>query len=153
MAGGAVQRRVGPEQREAVLVLVDLLHGDLPALHAVTLLTICAELALMDVGVAVGALLTHVCEYRLDVALGAGHSLMHTPQWITSLVMVELGHAADRLPSAQGVAILAGNIKGAVGATGVCIGLRLSPSGQDRDQQHQRDKQVSPHRRSQRNAA
>lgn len=50
MAGGAVQRRVGPEQREAVLVLVDLLHGDLPALHAVTLLTICAELALMDVG-------------------------------------------------------------------------------------------------------
>ena len=48
MAGGAVQRRVGPEQREAVLVLVDLLHGDLPALHAVTLLTICAELALME---------------------------------------------------------------------------------------------------------
>ena len=78
---------------------------------------------------------------------------MHTPQWITSLVMVELGHAADRLPSAQGVAILAGNTKGAVGATGVGIGLRLSPSGQDRDQQHQRDKQVSPHRRSQRNAA
>ena len=144
---------MGPEQRKTVLVLVDLLHRDLPALHAVTLLTICSELALMNVSVAIGALLTHVGEYRLDVALGAGHSLMHAAQRIASLVMVELGHAADRLPAAQGVAILAGNIKRAVRTTAVGIGLRLRPSGHDGDQQQQRDKQVTPHRRSQRNTA
>ena len=68
-----------PEKGKPVLVLVDLLHRNLPTLHAVTLLTTGAELALVDVGVAVGALLTHVCEYRLDVALRAGHSLMHPP--------------------------------------------------------------------------
>ena len=133
MAGCAVERGVGPEQGKPVLVLVDLLHRNLPTFHAVTLLTICAELALVDVGVAVGALLSHIRENRLDVALRAGHSLMHSPQWIASLVMVELGYAADRLPSAQGVAVLARSIQGAVRTTAVGIGLRLCPSRHDGD--------------------
>ena len=107
----AVQRGVGSQQRKAVLVLVDLLDRNLPALYAVALLAIGAELALVDVGMAIGALLAHIRKYRFDVALGTGDSLMHTAQRVTGLVMVELGHVADRLPSAEGVAILAGNIQ------------------------------------------
>jgi hypothetical protein len=84
--------------------------------------------------VAIGTLVSHVGEYRFNVALRAGHSLMHTPQWIASLAMVELGYAADRLPSAQGVTILARNVQGAVRATGIGIGLRLPPRRQHGDQ-------------------
>lgn len=153
MTGAAVQRGVSPQQRKSVLVLVDLLGGNLPTFHAVTLLTIRAELAFMNVGVAIGALVTHVGEYRFDVALRAGHSLMHTSQWIASLVMVELRHVADRLPSAQGVAILARNVQGAVRAASIAIGLRLRPRRQDGDQQQERDKQPTPDRRRQRNTA
>ena len=134
VAGRAVQRRMGSEQRKPVLMLVDLLHRNLPTLHAVTLLTIRTELALMNVSVAIRALVAHIRKYRLDVALRAGHSLMQPPQWIASLVMVELGYVADRLPSAQGMAVLAGNIKGAVRTTAVRISLRLRPSGHDGDQ-------------------
>lgn len=140
---------MGSQQRKPVLVLVDLLYRNLPTLHAVTLLTICSELALMNVSMAVGTLLTHVREYRFDVALRAGHSLMHPTQRIASLVMVELGYAADRLPTAQGVAVLAGNIKRAVRTTAVGVGLRLRPGGHDGDEQQERDKQDTPHRRSQ----
>lgn len=100
---------MGPEQWKAVLVLVDLLHRDLPSLDAVTLLTICTELALVNVGVAIRALVAHVGEYGFDVTLRATDPLMHAPQGETGLVMVVLRHAANRLPSAQGVAILARN--------------------------------------------
>lgn len=153
VAGGAVQHRMGPEQRKTILVLVDLLHGNLPAFHAVTLLTICPKLAFMNVGVTIGALVTHVGEHRLDMTLRATDPLMHATQREPGLVMVELGHVANRLPAAHGVAILARDIERAVRATGVGVGLRLPPRGQDRDQQQQRDKQVSPDRRSQRNTA
>lgn len=140
---------MGPEKGKPVLVLVDLLHRNLPTFHGVTLITICAELALVDVSVAIRALVTHVGKYRLDVALRTGHSLVHSPQRIPSLVMVELRYASDRLPSAQGVAVLAGNIQRAVRTATVGIGLRLRPGGRDQDEQQKRDKQVTPHRRSQ----
>ena len=136
VARSAVQRRMGPEQRKTVLVLVDLLHGNLPAFHTVTLLTICPELALVDVCVATGAVVADVGEYRSYVALRAADPLMHAPQGKPGLVMVELGYAADRLPAAQRVAILARDVERAVRATGVGVRLRLPPSGQDGDQQH-----------------
>lgn len=153
MAGAAVQGRVGPQQRKPILVLVDLLGGNLPTFHAVTLLTIRTELAFMNVSVAISALVTHVGEYRFDVALCAGHSLMQAPQRIASLVMVELRHIADRLPSAQGVAVLARNIERAVGTPGVGIGLRLPHRRQNVDHQQEHEKQLTPDRRRQRKTA
>ena len=36
-----------------------------------------AELTLVDIGMAIGALVAHIREYRFDVALGAGDPLMH----------------------------------------------------------------------------
>lgn len=102
-------------------MLANLLHRNLPSPHTVTLLAIRTELAFVDISVAVGALVTYVGEYRFHVALRAGYSLMQAPQGETGLVMIELGHAADRFPPAQGMAILARNVKGAVRTTGVGI--------------------------------
>ena len=69
VAGSAVNHGVGPDQRKAILVLVDLPHRDLPSLHRVALLTASAELALVNVGVAVRTLVPYVCENWLGVAL------------------------------------------------------------------------------------
>ena len=96
-------------------MLLDLLHGNLPALDAMALLAGGAELAFVDVGVTIRALAPYVRKYWLDMALRTGDALMHAAQRKTGLVVVELRHAADRLPSAEGVAILAGNIQAAVG--------------------------------------
>lgn len=60
MTGSAVKRRVRAEKRETILVVVDLLHRDVPAIHRVTLLAACAKLSLMNVCVAVGALGSHI---------------------------------------------------------------------------------------------
>ena len=64
-------------QREAVLVLVNLLYRNLPSFHGVALFTGRAKLPLVDIGMAVGALFAHVGEYRLGVALGATDALVH----------------------------------------------------------------------------
>lgn len=73
----ALHRRVSPEQREAVLVVFHLLHGYVPALHRVALRTVRAHLSLVHVGVTVLAILSHVRENRLDVALRALHFFVH----------------------------------------------------------------------------
>ena len=122
----AVQRGVCADQREAVEVLVDLLDRDVPALHVVTLFAIRAHLAFMNVGVAVGAELTYIGEYGLDVALGAFHALVHAAQRIFRCVVIKLGDSADGLPTTQGVAVLTRDAKASVRAAGVGRRLRLS---------------------------
>ena len=68
VASVAIERRMRSHQREAVLVVLDLLYRDLPSLHRVALLAVRAELALVNVGVAVGALGRNIAEYELGVA-------------------------------------------------------------------------------------
>ena len=77
MTGIAVDGGVRADQREPIQVLVDLLHGNIPAPDRVALLAIGAHLALVDVGVAVGALRTHIRKNGLDVALRTRHTLVH----------------------------------------------------------------------------
>jgi len=153
VAGTAVQRGVSSEQRKAVLVLVDLLHGNLPALDGVALFAAGTELAFMDVGVTICALTPHVGKYRFDMALRAGDLLMHTAQREAGLVVVELWHAADRLPSAKRVAVLAENIQVAVRAAGLGVRLRLSPRRRGRSKEQERNKQINSDRRNQRKTA
>lgn len=125
VAGGTIQGCVGSHQGKAVLVLVDLLGGNLPALYAVALLAAGAELALVNIGMAIGALVTYVCEYGFDVALGTGDSLMQPTQRVPGLIVVKFGRVSDGLPSAEGVAILTGDTEGAVRTSGIGVGLRL----------------------------
>jgi len=125
MTGIAIHRRVRADQREAIEVLVDLLHGNMPAPHRVALFAIGAHLALMNVRVAVGALRPDISKDHLGVALGAGHSLMQAAQRVLGGVVIEFRDRPDRLPAAQRVAVLAWNAQASVRTSRVGRRLRL----------------------------
>lgn len=96
------------DQGEPVLMLVDLLHRDLPALHRMTLFAIGTELAFMDVSMAIRAPLADVGENRFGVALCASHAFVHAAKREPGLAVVEFRTVANRLPTAQRVTVLAG---------------------------------------------
>jgi hypothetical protein len=110
MARIAIHRGVRAGQRKAVIVLLNFLDGDCPSAHTVALLAIRAQLAFMNIGMAVLAAGPHIAEYRFHVALRARHILVEAAQWVTSLVVIEFWNSADRTPPIRGVAVLAGNI-------------------------------------------
>lgn len=72
----------------------------LPAIHGVTGVAFGAELAAMDVGMAVRALAAYVREDQLCVAQAALHLLVHAPQRELGLtIVVELGNSANWSPA------------------------------------------------------
>lgn len=94
-----------------------LLHGlqrDLPAFYRVALLALRAELPAVNIGMAVRALRAHVGEDQARVTQAALHGFMHAAQRIACLVMVEFRKIADRLPTGEGVTILASLVQRAV---------------------------------------
>ena len=93
-------------QRKAVLVVLNRLHRDGPALHGVTLLATPAELAAVDIRVTSLARGPHVAENLADVALRAGDALMHPAQRKACAVVIEFWNAADGLPARKCVAIV-----------------------------------------------
>ncbi len=106
----AIQHGVRPHQRKAVVVVLDRLDGNIPSIHRVALLATRAHLGTVDIGVTLGALRAHIRKYRLDVALGAHHPLVHAPQGEVGLVVIKLWYTADRLPSQRGVTIRTGQV-------------------------------------------
>ena len=105
----ALHGRVRSKQRKTVLVILHLLHGNIPALHRVTLRTIRPHLVPMHVGVAVLTIFGYIGENRFHMALRALHLLVHATQRIVSLVVVELRNRTNRPPPRRGVAVLARN--------------------------------------------
>ena len=97
------------DQREAILVILDLLDGNLPPKNAVTLFAIWTELAPMDICVAVGTVLADVRKHRFYVALCASNFLVHSAQRISGLVVIEFRDGADGLPAGVGVTVFAGD--------------------------------------------
>jgi hypothetical protein len=85
-----------------------------------------AHLATMNIGVALGALSSHIRKYGFDMALGAHNALVHAAQGELGLVVIEFGNAADRFPSQRRVAIGASEIQRSVRASGFGIALGLS---------------------------
>lgn len=122
MAGVAIQRRMRSHQGKTILVVLDLLHRNLPAFHGVALFASGAELALVNVGVALGTLCRHIGKHQLSVAGHARHFFVHAPQRIFRLIVIKFGHAADRLPSTKRVAVLARDIQRPVRTPGGCAG-------------------------------
>lgn len=116
VAGIAVDSRVSSGQWETIIVILDLLHGNGPSTHRVALLAVGAQLAAVNVSVAVLALGAHVREHRLHVTLGAGHGLVHSAQWIPRLVVIKLRYGADRPPGCRCMTVLASNVQIAVRA-------------------------------------
>src|SRR5215472_6055639 len=111
MAIVALRGRVGPEQREAILMILHLLHGNLPSLHRVTLRTIRAHPSPVHVGMTVLAILPDVRENRLHMALRAPHFFMHPAQRIPGLVVIEFQVRLDRAPRGHPVAVFARDVE------------------------------------------
>jgi hypothetical protein len=63
-----------------------------------TLFTAGAHFAAMDVGVAFGALRSHIRKYGLDMTLGAHHALVHSAKGKLGLIVIKFGNAADWFP-------------------------------------------------------
>lgn len=128
VAGGG---RVRTRERESVHVLIDLLYRNLPAANRVAGLAVLTHLVLVDVGMAVGALVADVGEHHLGVAGGTGHALMHTAQRIARPIVIKFRHRTNRLPAVDRVAVLAGDIQVAVRAMralGALCNLRRTAS-------------------------
>lgn len=137
VAGVAVDRRMRPDQREAVVVVLNGLDGNVPASDGMALLAARAHLAAMDIGVAFGALRSHIGKHRLDMALRAHDALVHSAKGKLGLIVIEFGNAADRLPSERRMAIGAGQIQRAVRTACLRIHLRLPCNRHARGQQQQ----------------
>lgn len=117
-------------------MVLDRLHGYLPAVDAVARLALGAHLPSMNVRVAIGAPGTGVGEHRLGVALRAGHARVHPAQGIAGSVVIEFGNRADRLPPNCGVAVLASNVQISMWASRLRVALGLPAR---RGLRHQRE--------------
>ena len=134
MALIALHDGVCAKQRESIEMLRNRLNRNLPAGHGVALRAVRAELAAMNVRVAVGAVLADIGENRLDVAAGARHLLVHAAQRVPGRIVVKFGDRADRSPARCRVAIFARDVQRSVRAF---LGLSLRGCGQgngDREQ-------------------
>jgi len=142
----AIQRRMGAQKRETILVLLDLPQGHVPTLHRVALLAPGTELPPVDVGVAIGTLGTDVGENRLGMALRAGYALVHAAQRETGFVVIKFRYRASRFPSRGGVAVLAGNVQIAVWTVRTGIQLRLRTLRSSARQHQNPDDQIDKYR-------
>ena len=132
MAGIAIHRGMRAGEWEAVIVLLDLLHRDLPAPDGMALLAICSQLPPVNVCMAVLAALADIRENRLDVALGAAHRRMHSSQRIPRLIVIEFRVRAGGLPRSRSMAILTGEVEISVWTMRSRGILRLCSSGKKR---------------------
>ena len=117
----AIHHGVRPDQREAVLVLINVVDGDLPTRVAVARITLRGVPAAMDIGVAVLALVMRLREDQVGMAIRAADFGMQTTQGESRLPMIELRDCADRLPSDCRVAVLAGDIQFSVRTMGLFL--------------------------------
>jgi len=128
VAGVTVHGRVSADQRKTVLVLVDGMDRDLPTIDSVTHVALRAVSAPVDVGVTVLAIAARIGKDRIDVALLAPYSHVHSTQGIPGLVVIKLRVTASRLPGRQGVAVPTISLQGTMwvpggrGRTGVLPG-------------------------------
>lgn len=73
MAGITVHNRVGTNQRKSILMLVDVVNRNLPAVRVVAQFTLGSVLAAMKIRVAVLTLVGNVAEIQIGVAIHALH--------------------------------------------------------------------------------
>ncbi len=118
MAIIALNSRVRSQQWEAVLVILHCLYGNVPTLHGMALRAIRAHLSLMYIRVTVLAILGHIGEDGLYVALRALHFFVHAAQRIFRFVVIKFGNRFDGPPSGSRVAIFTRDRKRAVRTSG-----------------------------------
>jgi hypothetical protein len=87
----AFNQRMRSNQRESILVILDLLDVYLPAPDRVAALAICSKLTAVNVGMALSTLGAHFLEHQVCMALSACYLCMHSAQRITGLIVIEFG--------------------------------------------------------------
>ena len=114
VAGIAIHGSVSAGQRKAVVMILDLLDGNAPPAYRMALRAIRTQLALMNIRVAVLALVTYVIEHELYVARRTGNTDVHSAQRILCLIVIEFRNGANGLPTLGRMAIRAGDAEAPV---------------------------------------
>lgn len=128
MTGIAVGDRVHPGQGEAKCgVLVEKLAAILPAFGSMTTLTLIAQLAAMNVAVAIGTAVLGFSEFEILVTGNAGSLSVGTDQWKPGVVVIEAAVRPHLCPGGGRMAHLAGQID---------VAMRVARAAQ-RQYQHQ----------------
>jgi len=104
----AIHHGVGTDQREPVLMFVDVVNGNLPSIHAMTDVALRSVLTAVQVSMAILTLLADVAEDRIEVAFLAGHLDVHATERISRLVVIKLRVLANWHPGRRRMAVLAG---------------------------------------------
>ena len=108
-------------------MILNLLDGNLPATHGVTLRAIGAKFSAVNVRVAIRAILADIREYRFDMALRAAHIFMHAAQRIICAVVIEFRNGANGAPTGSDMTIFTRDGERTVRASGTFflgVGLR-----------------------------
>ena len=133
----ALHGRVSAKKREAILMILDLLDGNVPALNGVTLRAVGTHLPAVNIGVAIRTILAYVGEDRLGVARDAFHLFMHAAKGIGGFVVVEFRNGTDRAPGSRSVAVFTGDRERTVGISRGFL-LRGAARKRGRMRQHPR---------------
>jgi hypothetical protein len=111
VAGVAVNGCMSTDQRESILMLIDVVNGNLPTIGVVAEVTLGAILAAMQIGVAVLALDGGVAEIQILMAVDALHLRVPAPQRKLGSRMGEFEFGTQRLPAFSAVTLLASNLE------------------------------------------
>ena len=110
MARITIHDCVRSDQGKTVLMLVNIVHRNCPAVGRVTQVALSTVFPPVDVSMTVLTLLTGVREYRINVTLLACNFRMHSAQRKWSLHMIELRLRPQRKPPLAGMAVSTCNL-------------------------------------------
>jgi len=130
----ALHRCVRAKKRKAVLMILHLLHRDIPSANGMALRAIRTELPPVNIRVTIRAILSHVCKNRFHVALRAVYFFVHAAQRIVRVVVIEFRVRPDRTPCRRCMAVLARDRQRPVRAAG---SLSLGEGGKGQTDQAQ----------------
>lgn len=99
------------DQRKAVLVPIDVVNGNLPAVWVVAEFALCSILAAMKISVAILTLVRDVAEIKISVAIHALHYRVTPTQREPGLRMFEFEFGPDWLPALSAVTLLTWNLE------------------------------------------
>lgn len=98
------------DQRKAVLVLIDVVNRNLPAIWVVAEFTLRSIFATMKICVAILAFVWDVAEIKIRVTIHALHYRVASAQRKSGLRMCEFRFGPDWLPALRGMTLLTRNL-------------------------------------------
>ena len=98
-------------QRKSVLVFVDVVYRDLPAIRVVTKFALRPILPAVKIGVAVLAFVRSVRKVQICMTVAASNSRVTSPKRKTRLCVIELNLARNDFPASNGMAGFTWNIE------------------------------------------